>query len=180
MLRREEATILSSGVHIFSRLPREVTPFIPGNVIKMLKPVIDRIILASIKNLGKYPCPCCKVQMEHVTRMGEPEDRLVRVETSRFDDRSRREAVESARDLIFKKNLAVTNNAVENLLSVGSYLPIDVGSLAYSKLGFNVFSMLVVDVMHEVDLGVWKSLFIQLLRLLEATKKGLLNTLDAR
>lgn len=40
--------------------------------------------------------------------------------------------------------------------------------------------MLVVDIMHEVDLGVWKSLFIQLLRLLEATKKGLLNILDAR
>lgn len=105
--------------------------FSPGNIMKLLKPAIDRIILASIKNLGKYPCPRCKVQMEHVSRMGEPEDRLVRVETSRFDDRSRREAVESARDLIFKKNLAVTNNTVENLLSVGSYLPIDVRSLAY-------------------------------------------------
>lgn len=34
--------------------------------------------------------------------------------------------------------------------------------------------------MHEVDLGVWKSLFIQLLRLLEATGKGLLNALDVR
>ena len=40
--------------------------------------------------------------------------------------------------------------------------------------------MLVVDIMHEVDLGVWKALFIQLLHLLEATKKGLLNTLDVR
>lgn len=40
--------------------------------------------------------------------------------------------------------------------------------------------MLVTDVMHEVELGVWKSLFIQLLRLLEATDKGSTNQLDLR
>ena len=40
--------------------------------------------------------------------------------------------------------------------------------------------MLVVDIMHEVDLGIWKALFIQLLHLLEATDKGLLNALDIR
>ena len=49
-----------------------------------------------------------------------------------------------------------------------------------SKYGFNLFEMLVVDVMHEVELGVWKAVFIQLLRLLEATKKGTVNELDAR
>lgn len=85
-----------------------------------------RIILASIKNLGKYPCPRCKVQMEHVPKMGEPEDRLARVETARLDNQTKRSAVESARALIYKDNLAVTNNKVEDLLSFGSLLPIDV------------------------------------------------------
>lgn len=33
-------------------------------------------------------------------------------------------------------------------------------------LGFDFFSMLVVDLMHEVELGDWKSLFIHLLRIL--------------
>lgn len=59
-------------------------------------------------------------------------------------------------------------------------VPQNAFSARLAKLGFNIFSALVVDLMHEVDLGVWKSLFIQLLRLLEATGKGLLNTLDIR
>ena len=40
--------------------------------------------------------------------------------------------------------------------------------------------MLVVDLLHEFELGVWKALFIHLLRLLEASDKGAINTLDAR
>ena len=101
----------------------------PGRAVNVLKPFIDRIILASIKNLGKYPCPHCKVQMGHISRMGEPEDWLVRVKAARLDDMNRREAVESARGLIFKDNLAITNNVVEDLLSVGSYLPINMSTL---------------------------------------------------
>lgn len=53
-------------------------------------------------------------------------------------------------------------------------------SARLSQYGFNLFRMLVVDVMHVVELGVWKALFIQLLRLLEAVLKGSMNVLDAR
>lgn len=40
--------------------------------------------------------------------------------------------------------------------------------------------MLVVDEMHVVELGVWKAVFIQLLRILEALDKGSINKLDER
>ena len=47
--------------------------------------------------------------------------------------------------------------------------------------------MLVVDILHEFELGVWKSLFIQLIRLLYAVGKSteigsetLVTELDAR
>ena len=43
--------------------------------------------------------------------------------------------------------------------------------------------MLVVDLMHEFELGVWKSLFTQLVHLLHAAGKGsqmLVAELDAR
>lgn len=49
-----------------------------------------------------------------------------------------------------------------------------------SPLGFNHFQMLVVDLMHEFELGVWKSLFIHLLRILDAYDKRLLDELDRR
>lgn len=32
--------------------------------------------------------------------------------------------------------------------------------------GFNYFSMFVVDLMHEFELGVWKDFFIHLIRML--------------
>jgi hypothetical protein len=40
--------------------------------------------------------------------------------------------------------------------------------------------MLVVDLMHEVELGVWKALFIHLLRILEAADKNAVAELDRR
>jgi hypothetical protein len=48
-----------------------------------------------------------------------------------------------------------------------------------SRLDFNLFSIFVVDLMHEVELGVWKSLFLHLLRMLD-TIDGALNKLDLR
>jgi hypothetical protein len=49
-----------------------------------------------------------------------------------------------------------------------------------SRFGFNLFLMLVVDLMHEFELGVWKALFIHLLRMLEAHDKALVGELDRR
>lgn len=40
--------------------------------------------------------------------------------------------------------------------------------------------MLVVDILHEFELGVWKALFIHLLRILEAINPALLHELDRR
>jgi hypothetical protein len=49
-----------------------------------------------------------------------------------------------------------------------------------AELGFCVFLMLVVDLMHEIELGVWKMLFIHLLRILDCADEGLKNELDKR
>ena len=45
-------------------------------------------------------------------------------------------------------------------------------------LGFNLFPMLVVDLMHEVELGVWRTLFIHLLHILDCLEEGLKHELD--
>jgi hypothetical protein len=49
-------------------------------------------------------------------------------------------------------------------------------------LDFNLFSMLVVDFMHEFELGVWKAIFKHLIRLLYAVARdgSLVVELDAR
>jgi hypothetical protein len=43
-----------------------------------------------------------------------------------------------------------------------------------------MFPTFVVDVMHEVELGTWRSLFIHLLRLLQSVDGSLINELDKR
>ena len=40
--------------------------------------------------------------------------------------------------------------------------------------------MLVVDLMHEVELSVWKAVFIHLLRILDCADEGLKHELDRR
>jgi hypothetical protein len=40
--------------------------------------------------------------------------------------------------------------------------------------------MLIVDLLHEFELGVWRALFVHLLRMLEATDKALIKELDRR
>jgi len=49
-----------------------------------------------------------------------------------------------------------------------------------SLLNFNMFEMLVVDLMHEIEIGVWKVVFIHLLRLLECLCDNLKHELDQR
>jgi len=47
-----------------------------------------------------------------------------------------------------------------------------------SLFDFNMFDMLVVDLMHEVELGVWKAVFIHLLCLLDCDNGTLKHELD--
>jgi hypothetical protein len=49
------------------------------------------------------------------------------------------------------------------------------------KSGFNIYDALVVDPLHEVEIGVWKRLYEHLLRLVDAFgKRDLLAELDQR
>lgn len=54
---------------------------------------------------------------------------------------------------------------------------------AFTRLapfGFDLFQMLLNDLMHEFELGKWKSLFIHLLRILDFLGDDLKNELDCR
>ena len=134
--------------------------------------------------------------------MGKARDCKNRTRLVRKDDETRKKRVRDARRYIYEDHLSFAANFVEARLDDGSLVPTDVWWFAFCEInfavltlstwtqnafssrlsehGFDLFRMLVVDVMHEVELGVWKALFIQLLRLLEASKKGTMNDLDAR
>ena len=49
-----------------------------------------------------------------------------------------------------------------------------------AQFGFCLYRMLVVDLMHELELGVWKAVFIHLLRILDCESGSLKHKLDTR
>ena len=138
--------------------------------------------------------------MTHVPEMGTPNDMERRQLLVRTDDDSRRNKVLRARELIYEKNYAVNTPQVEKLLRDQSLVPTTVSedllnsaliwctntvlknafSDKLSALGFNLFLMLVVDLLHEFELGVWKAIFTHLLRILDSLKDGKLHELDRR
>src|SRR5215471_19908328 len=49
-----------------------------------------------------------------------------------------------------------------------------------AQFQFCLFLMLVVDLMHEFELGVWRAIFIHLLRILDCHNEALKHELDKR
>ncbi|TFK27536.1 hypothetical protein FA15DRAFT_549397, partial [Coprinopsis marcescibilis] len=142
---------------------------------------LEKIVIATIRNLGKCPCPRCLIPLDEVHNLGTVQDRNRRATWRRRDTDNRRDKVEAARNLIYSGFRSVNSSFVEARLSAQSWVPVkNAFSDRLSQFGFDLFPMLVVDVMHEVELGVWKNLFTHLLRLLQALTPGAINTIDLR
>ena len=98
------------------------------------------------------------------------------------------EQVESARNYIYNLGRPITGTNVQNLLketsgvpTVVSFVPpfmpqflIPLQNAFVARLGcnFDPSRMLVVDLLHEFELGVWKTLFTLLIRLLYVAGKN--------
>lgn len=141
----------------------------------------EKVILACIRNRGACPCPRCLIPMDRMQNLGMTRDRQQRSTLRRVDNDKRRFNVANARRLIYGKNYAVDSKTLDPILKSESLVPTTNSfSDRLQPLGFDFFSMLVVDLMHEFELGVWKSLFIHLLRILASVNPNLLHELDRR
>ncbi|KAF9230744.1 hypothetical protein BU15DRAFT_83245 [Melanogaster broomeanus] len=122
----------------------------------------EKVLIATIRNLGKCPCPRCLIPKARVDLLATEADVLQRRSLSRSDTAQRRAKVVSARKLIYESNYA---NAFSEKLS---------------HTGFDLFMMLAIDLLHELELGVWKAIFIHLLRILQSVKHSEISELDKR
>ena len=137
--------------------------------------------------------------MSRLQNLGMKLDMKQRASLARIDDDARQRKVQIARRIIYEQNYAVNSEGVEKVLKEESLVPTLVraergASRTYlltkcqqnafsnrlSRLEFDLFPMFVVDLMHEFELGVWKALFIHLLRMLHAVDASLINELDYR
>ncbi|TEB33312.1 hypothetical protein FA13DRAFT_1589061, partial [Coprinellus micaceus] len=140
------------------------------------------VLVAGIRNNGGCPCHRCFIKKGDLCNLGAPVD-TERHHQPRSEPDQWKKVIE-ARKLIVR-GYAVNTDQIEDLLKPDSLVP-TVTSLSsrLSDLNFKVIPALVVDILHEFEIGVWKTLFIHLIRLLDAyTRRDgptLTAELDAR
>ncbi|TEB34018.1 hypothetical protein FA13DRAFT_1789210 [Coprinellus micaceus] len=125
-----------------------------------------RTLIAGLRNNGRCPCHRCLVTKEDLWKLGAPVDderkKAVRSEIKQ------KALVDNARDEI-TAGFAVDGVRIDAYLKETSLVPVhNAFSSRLSQFSFKISPALVVDLMHEFEIGVWKRLFAHLIRLLEA------------
>ncbi|KJA23250.1 hypothetical protein HYPSUDRAFT_137895 [Hypholoma sublateritium FD-334 SS-4] len=140
----------------------------------------EKVLLACIRESGLFPCHRCLIPKGAIHQLGFPEDIAIRIQSIRafLVDK-----VEKARNLIYRRAKPINGVDVEELLKETSSVPTTNAFVNRLGRAFNPSKMLVVDLLHEFEIGVWKSLFTHLIRLLYAAGKDsdrLVTELDKR
>ncbi|KAF9543337.1 hypothetical protein CPC08DRAFT_755956 [Agrocybe pediades] len=122
----------------------------------------EKVLLATMREGGLCPCPRCLMPKTKLDKMGSFLDTKFRRHASNIR-KFLIDKVTEARRKIYNLAVGINGAAVQNLLKPSSSVP---------TMDFDVSRMLVVDFMHEFELGVWKNIFTHLIRILHAAKSG--------
>ncbi|KAI0071414.1 hypothetical protein K474DRAFT_1735052 [Panus rudis PR-1116 ss-1] len=141
----------------------------------------EKVLLASIRNLGTCPCPRCTIAKAKIPELGMKRDDARRVSEQRKHDHVYKWDMKRSRQHIYEKGRGVKSTPVEALLSKYSYVPTTNAFVdRLSSFGQNIFSLFVVDLMHEFELGVFKSVFTHLIRMLISVGNNTIQTFNER
>ncbi|KAI0703342.1 hypothetical protein C8T65DRAFT_258430 [Cerioporus squamosus] len=143
----------------------------------------EKVLLATIRDMGNCPCPRCLVRKQDINAVGTPQDMETRVNNARHDDEERRQKVAAARNLIYEKGRGVGSKPVDELLKAQSLVP-TVNAFSARVPQFvpdgNFHALFVPDLLHEWELGVWKNIMTHLIRILHAEKGNKVREFNSR
>ncbi|KAI0263704.1 hypothetical protein BGY98DRAFT_928452 [Russula aff. rugulosa BPL654] len=139
----------------------------------------EKVLIATIRDQGLCPCPRCLVPKTKLDQMGSNIDMKNRTEKAR---KYLPDNVRNARRAIYKLGMPIGGVAVARSLKETSSVPTSNAFVERLGQDFDLSRMLVVDFMHEFELGVWKTLFTHLIRILYAAAPAgrLVAILDER
>ncbi|KAJ3531673.1 hypothetical protein NM688_g7541 [Phlebia brevispora] len=140
--------------------------------------IIIRILLATIRFLGNMPCIHCVTLKQFISALGSKLDMRHRTKLRGAYERDRKHEVETARRRIYERGNSVVNKTIEGNLRPFSWVPTRMRSIEMFE--FDFYKMLVVDQLHEFELGIWKATFIHLVRILYATGDAQVQELNSR
>ncbi|KIO16448.1 hypothetical protein M407DRAFT_40576, partial [Tulasnella calospora MUT 4182] len=141
----------------------------------------EKVIIATIRNLGICLCPRCLIVWHQIRKLGLKADTKLRIMKRRTDAGGLRSLVVKARSFIYERRQGVASTSVDAILRAESLVPtISAFSSALGEFGFDFFLMLCIDILHEFELGVWKALLQHLIRMLHAVGENKVVELDRR
>ncbi|KAF9521934.1 hypothetical protein CPB83DRAFT_872126 [Crepidotus variabilis] len=114
----------------------------------------EKVLLACIKYLAQCPCPRCLVLKSKIPRLGTKPDMKDRLKLTRVDNVHIHLDIETVRKWLFEKGINVSSKHVMDILGAKSLTP--------------------------TCLGVWRSIFTHLLRILHAHRNDSINILNSR
>jgi hypothetical protein len=149
--------------------------------------------------MGSCACPCCftpKSLFNYLGLLKDMKNCIANLHVYAMTN------IVQAQEFIYKSRNTVDGLKVKHTLGDGSWVPTIVSASSSSQfflsaqtcysqnqfvkklgpLGLDTFQMLVVDFMHECELGTWKAPLTHLIRLIYALPSGsqLVVTLDKR
>ena len=155
---------------------------------------LSRVLIANIKNLGQCPCPRCTIRLNEVQGLGKPTDTQKRANVRRPTNKLFC-AVRKAWKAIYK-GYKVSGTCVDRLLGGASQAPNTVCAAATPPTwnancrlknafmnclpGLDIYQLLTVDLLHEVELGIWKALFTHIIHILSTHSPEAVSELDRR
>ncbi|KIO10576.1 hypothetical protein M404DRAFT_129392, partial [Pisolithus tinctorius Marx 270] len=138
----------------------------------------EKIILVTIHDKGLCPCPRCFLPKSSFIRLRFASDLKRRLSHTRA---YLRDKVCAARRAIYNLGNPIKGTTVERILKDYSLVPtLNTFAERLSPFGFEIFPILVMDLMHEFELGVLKSILKHLIRILYAIDLTLISTLNER
>ncbi|KAG8914957.1 hypothetical protein FRC01_003851 [Tulasnella sp. 417] len=141
----------------------------------------EKVIIATIRNLGICLCPRCLIVRHQIRKLGTKADTKLRSQRRRVDNDSRRALVAKSRIFVYERRQNVVSAWVEANLRQESLVPTtNAFSLRLGRFGFDFFLMLCVDILHEFELGVWKAILQHLIRMLHAVGESAVVEMDRR
>ncbi|OJT15888.1 hypothetical protein TRAPUB_1049, partial [Trametes pubescens] len=141
---------------------------------------VEKILQACLKYFAKCPCPRCCINKDKILEMGTRND-LYRRNRVRVDNDDLHFRIKLTRRWIFEQGVPLTSVYMKRMLDPLSITPTrNAFSIRLRQYGFNFYSLYVPDLLHEFELGVWKSVFTHLLRILYAAGGDAIQELNRR
>ncbi|KAJ7588691.1 hypothetical protein C8J56DRAFT_785328, partial [Mycena floridula] len=137
----------------------------------------ERVLIASVKSMGKCLCPRCLTEKTQVQELGTRNDHFRRQQL-RQPTEALLNLIERARRGIFESGWTVNGASIEGMLSENSWTPTRNAFLSAFRGDVDYFKMLAVDLMHEVEIGVLKAFFAHLVRILYAINDQVVEELN--